>query len=437
MTIMNYISLNHNSKKVNFENALINGLAPDKGLYFPEYIPKLSTKLFKNIDNISNNEIAYKVIKPFVGNCVDKNNLIKIIEDTLSFEFPLKQINNLIYSLELFHGPTLAFKDVGARFMARFLGYINEKKRNKKITVLVATSGDTGGAVASGFNNIEGIDVVILYPKNKVSKIQEKQLTTLGNNIYALEVDGDFDECQNMAKNIFVDDQINNEIDITSANSINVGRWLPQTFYYFFAYKEIFKRGLTNKKNVFSVPSGNFGNICAGLLCKLMGLPINHFISSTNINNVVPIFLKTGQYKPKKTIKTISNAMDVGNPSNFIRIQNLYKNDFHKLKKIMSGYYFSDSQTSNEIYNIFKKHNYILDPHGAIGCLGLKKFLSSNENYFGVFLETAHPIKFLEIVEKKIKEKIPVPKQIKNILNKNGNKTPISNYNELKSFLLK
>ena len=240
-----------------------------------------------------------------------------------------------------------------------------------------------------------------------------------------------------MAKNIFIDDQINNEIDITSANSINIGRWLPQTFYYFFAYKEMLKRELVDKKIVFSVPSGNYGNICAGLLSKLIGLPINHFISSTNINNVVPIFLKTGQYKPKKTIQTISNAMDVGNPSNFIRIQNLYNNDFYKLKKIMSGYYFSDSQTSNEIYNIFKKHNYILDPHGAIGYLGLKKFLSSNENYFGVFLETAHPIKFLEIVEKKIKEKIPVPKQIKNILNKNGNKIPISNYNELKSFLLK
>ena len=286
---MNYISLNHNSKKVNFENALINGLAPDKGLYFPEYIPKLSTKFFKDIDNISNNEIAYKVIKPFVGNCVDKNNLIKIIEDTLSFEFPLKQINNLIYSLELFHGPTLAFKDVGARFMARFLGYVKGKKRNKKITVLVATSGDTGGAVANGFNNIEGIDVVILYPKNKVSKIQEKQLTTLGNNIYALEVDGDFDDCQNMVKNIFVDNQINNEIDITSANSINIGRWLPQTFYYFFAYKEILKRGLANKNIVFSVPSGNYGNICAGLLSKLIGLLI-FFIYVTFTPNSFKIY---------------------------------------------------------------------------------------------------------------------------------------------------
>ena len=433
---MNYISLNHNSKKVNFENALINGLAPDKGLYYPEYTPKLSKKFIDNIQHYSNYEIAYKVIKPFIGDCIDKKNLNKIITNTLSFEFPLKEINSKIYSLELFHGPTLAFKDVGARFMARFLGFIAEKKRNEKITVLVATSGDTGGAVASGFNNIEGIDVVILYPKNKVSQIQEKQLTTFGNNINALEVDGDFDDCQNMVKNIFIDSQINSKIDITSANSINVGRWLPQTFYYFFAYKEI-KRRLGNNKTVFSVPSGNFGNICAGLLSKLMGLPIDHFISATNINNVVPLFLKTGEYIPKKTIKTISNAMDVGNPSNFIRIQNLYNNDFHKLKKTMSGFYFSDSMTRDKIYNVFKKYNYILDPHGAIGYLGLKKFLKSNKNYFGVFLETAHPIKFLEIVEKKIKEKIPVPKQIKNILNKNGKKIPISSYNELKSFLLK
>ena len=433
---MNYISLNHNSKKVNFENALINGLAPDKGLYYPEYTPKLSKKFIDNIQHYSNYEIAYKVIKPFIGDCIDKKNLNKIIKNTLSFEFPLKEINSKIYSLELFHGPTLAFKDVGARFMARFLGFIAEKKRNEKITVLVATSGDTGGAVASGFNNIEGIDVVILYPKNKVSQIQEKQLTTFGNNINALEVDGDFDDCQNMVKNIFIDSQINSKIDITSANSINVGRWLPQTFYYFFAYKEI-KRRLGNNKTVFSVPSGNFGNICAGLLSKLMGLPIDHFISATNINNVVPLFLKTGEYIPKKTIKTISNAMDVGNPSNFIRIQNLYNNDFHKLKKTMSGFYFSDSMTRDKIYNVFKKYNYILDPHGAIGYLGLKKFLKSNKNYFGVFLETAHPIKFLEIVEKKIKEKIPVPKQIKNILNKNGKKIPISSYNELKSFLLK
>ena len=405
-------------------------------MYYPEYTPKLSKKFIDNIQHYSNYEIAYKVIKPFIGDCIDKKNLNNIIKNTLSFEFPLKEINSKIYSLELFHGPTLAFKDVGARFMARFLGFIAEKKRNEKITVLVATSGDTGGAVASGFNNIEGIDVVILYPKNKVSQIQEKQLTTFGNNINALEVDGDFDDCQNMVKNIFIDSQINSKIDITSANSINVGRWLPQTFYYFFAYKEI-KRRLGNNKTVFSVPSGNFGNICAGLLSKLMGLPIDHFISATNINNVVPLFLKTGEYIPKKTIKTISNAMDVGNPSNFIRIQNLYNNDFHKLKKTMSGFYFSDSMTRDKIYNVFKKYNYILDPHGAIGYLGLKKFLKSNKNYFGVFLETAHPIKFLEIVEKKIKEKIPVPKQIKNILNRNGKKIPISNYNELKSFLLK
>ena len=256
---MNYISLNHNSKKVNFENALINGLAPDKGLYFPEYIPKLSTKLFKNIDNISNNEIAYKVIKPFVGNCVDKNNLIKIIEDTLSFEFPLKQINNLTYSLELFHGPTLAFKDVGARFMARALGHFS-KSMEDKTTVLVATSGDTGGAVANGFLGVDGVEVIILYPKGKISEIQEKQITTLGQNITALEVDGVFDDCQEMVKAAFLDPSLT-KMNLTSANSINVARWLPQMFYYFIAYRSLKNK---NKKLVFSVPSGNFGNFPEG-----------------------------------------------------------------------------------------------------------------------------------------------------------------------------
>ena len=434
---MNYLSLNHNSQKVNFENAIMNGLAPDKGLYYPESIPKLSKKFINNIQNLNNNEIAYTAIKPFIGNCIDEKNLNKIILDTLSFEFPLKEIENNINCLELFHGPTLAFKDVGARFMARCLGYFTQNKRSKKITVIVATSGDTGSAVANGFYNIEGIDVVILYPKNKVSQIQEKQLTSLGKNITALEINGNFDDCQDMVKTVFVDPQINSEIDITSANSINIGRWLPQVFYYFFSYKELVKNKLKNKKLVFSVPSGNFGNICAGILSKIMGLPINHFVSSTNINNVVPTFLKTGRYIPKKTKKTISNAMDVGNPSNFIRIQNLYNKDFHKLKKSMSGYYFSDSETSNEIFNVYKKHNYILDPHGAIGYLGLKKFLSLNKNFFGVFLETAHPVKFMEIVEKKIKDKISIPNQIKDIINKTKNKIPISNYTELKSFLLK
>ena len=435
---MNYISLNYNSQKVNFEKAIINGLAPDKGLYYPEYTPKISKSLIENIHTLDINEIAYLVIQPFIGNSINEKNLKNIISDTLTFKFPITEIKQNIGSLELFHGPTLAFKDVGARFLARCLGHFTQNKRKKKITVLVATSGDTGGAVANGFFNIEGIDVIILYPKNKVSEIQEKQLTTIGNNITALEIDGDFDDCQNMVKNAFVDSQINNEIDITSANSINIGRWLPQMFYYFFGYKEIIEKNLNVKKRiVFSVPSGNFGNICAGLLSKKIGLPINHFISSTNINNVVPNFLNTGQYKPNKTIKTISNAMDVGDPSNFVRIQKLFDNDFSKLKKSMSGYFFSDSITSDAILHVYNKHNYILDPHGAIGYLGLKKFLKENENYYGVFLETAHPVKFIEVVENKIKDKIPIPTRIKKLINKEKNKISISNYTQLKSFLLK
>ena len=287
MIKMNYISLNHNSQEVNFENALINGLAPDKGLYYPESIPKLSENFFNKIKDLNNIEIAYSVIKPFIGNCIDKENLNKIIADTLNFEFPLKEIEKNIASLELFHGPTLAFKDVGARFMARCLGYITQNKRNKKITVLVATSGDTGGAVANGFYNIEGIDVVILYPKNKVSKIQEKQLTTLGNNINALEVDGDFDDCQDMVKNVFIDAQIKSKIDVTSANSINVGRWLPQVFYYFFAYKEIIKNKLKNKKIVFSVPSGNFGNICVFFIVLFILIDFHSFRGAGDRKSVV------------------------------------------------------------------------------------------------------------------------------------------------------
>lgn len=430
---MKYYSLNFNSKNVSFAEAVTRGLAPDRGLYFPASIPELPANFFENIHEYSDHEIAFNAIQPFIGDTIQEKALKKIIQETLTFDFPLVPIGNKISSLELYHGPTLAFKDVGARFMARCLSHFNSKNKSQKIVVLVATSGDTGGAVADGFLGVPGIDVVILYPKGKVSPIQEKQLTTLGQNITALEIDGVFDDCQDMVKSAFLDVQINQKLQLTSANSINVARWLPQMFYYFFAYK-----ALVDKKQplVFSVPSGNFGNLCAGLLAKKMGLPIDRFIASTNVNNAVPEYLNSGQYSPKKTIATISNAMDVGAPSNFIRIQKLFNHDFHKLGKILSGFSYSDTETKKGLKKIHENALYIADPHGAVAYLGLSKFLDTNPEYYGVFLETAHPIKFNEVVEKTLGIKIPIPEKIMSTLDRQKVSIPISNYQELKSFLM-
>lgn len=430
---MKYYSLNFNSKNVSFAEAVTRGLAPDRGLYFPASIPELPANFFENIHEYSDHEIAFNAIQPFIGDTIQEKALKKIIQETLTFDFPLVPIGNKISSLELYHGPTLAFKDVGARFMARCLSHFNSKNKSQKIVVLVATSGDTGGAVADGFLGVPGIDVVILYPKGKVSPIQEKQLTTLGQNITALEIDGVFDDCQDMVKSAFLDVQINQKLQLTSANSINVARWLPQMFYYFFAYK-----ALVDKKQplVFSVPSGNFGNLCAGLLAKKMGLPIDRFIASTNVNNAVPEYLNSGQYSPKKTIATISNAMDVGAPSNFIRIQKLFNHDFHKLGKILSGFSYSDTETKKGLKKIHENALYIADPHGAVAYLGLSKFLDNNPEYYGVFLETAHPIKFNEVVEKTLGIKIPIPEKIMSTLDRQKVSIPISNYQELKSFLM-
>ncbi len=430
---MKYYSLNFNSKNVSFAEAVTRGLAPDRGLYFPASIPELPANFFENIHEYSDHEIAFNAIQPFIGDTIQEKALKKIIQETLTFDFPLVPIGNKISSLELYHGPTLAFKDVGARFMARCLSHFNSKNKSQKIVVLVATSGDTGGAVADGFLGVPGIDVVILYPKGKVSPIQEKQLTTLGQNITALEIDGVFDDCQDMVKSAFLDVQINQKLQLTSANSINVARWLPQMFYYFFAYK-----ALVDKKQplVFSVPSGNFGNLCAGLLAKKMGLPIDQFIASTNVNNAVPEYLNSGQYSPKKTIATISNAMDVGAPSNFIRIQKLFNHDFHKLGKILSGFSYSDTETKKGLKKIHENALYIADPHGAVAYLGLSKFLDTNPEYYGVFLETAHPIKFNEVVEKTLGIKIPIPEKIMSTLDRQKVSIPISNYQELKSFLI-
>ena len=428
---MKYYSLNHNAPEVSFEEAVIQGLAPDKGLYFPKNITALSSDFFQNIENLSNPEIAFEVIKQFVGNEIPDNELKNIIEETLCFDFPLVEVEKNIYSLELFHGPTMAFKDVGARFMARCLAYFNRNKSEQKNTVLVATSGDTGGAVASGFLGVRGVDVVILYPSGKVSDIQEKQLTTLGQNIRALEVDGVFDDCQDMVKKAFLDDDLKNR-NLTSANSINIARWLPQMFYFFFAYKELKKQ---NKPLIISCPSGNFGNICAGIMAKKLGLPIVHFVASTNANDTVPRFLESGNYDPKPSKATISNAMDVGNPSNFIRIQELYSNNLVAFEKDFSSFSFSDDQTKETLLEIYKGNGYIAEPHGVVGYLGLKLEMEKHLESIGIFLETAHPIKFSDIVEEILNVKLPIPDQIQSVLGKEKVSTKIKTYDELKAFL--
>ena len=428
---MKYYSLNHNAPPVSFKEAVIQGLASDRGLYFPETITPLAPTFFDTIENLSNEEIAYQAIQQFVGDEIPEITLRTIIKDTLCFDFPLIEVEKGIFSLELFHGPTMAFKDVGARFMSRCLGYFNKEIKDSKNTVLVATSGDTGGAVASGFLGVKGVEVIILYPSGKVSDIQERQLTTLGQNIKALEVDGVFDDCQDMVKKAFLDESLKHK-NLTSANSINIARWLPQMFYFFFAYKVLKNE---NKKLVFSCPSGNFGNICAGIIAKKMGLPIEHFVAATNVNDTVPRFLENGVYDPKPSKATISNAMDVGNPSNFIRIQELYQNDLEQFKKDFSSFTFSDEETLEAMKTIYKRDGYIAEPHGAVGYLGLKKELENHPNAIGIFLETAHPIKFLDIVEPALNVKLPMPEQIESVMNKEKISTNIKSYEELKTFL--
>lgn len=430
---MNYYSLNKQAANTSFKDAVIKGLAPDKGLYFPESITPLPQSFFDNIDNLSHTEIAFEAIKQFVSPEIPESILKTIVEETLAFDFPVVQLNENISTLELFHGPTMAFKDVGARFMARCLGYFNQDNTNE-VTVLVATSGDTGGAVANGFLGVKGVNVVILYPSGKVSDIQEMQLTTLGQNIKALEVNGTFDDCQAMVKTAFLDETLTSKMQLTSANSINVARWLPQLFYFMFAYKQLHNK---HENIVFSVPSGNFGNVCAGMMAQQLGLPIKHFIASNNENNVVTRYLGSEKYEPKPSVQTISNAMDVGAPSNFIRIQEIYKNNFEGLKENLSSYSFSDDETREAMLEIFNDCKYVADPHGAVGYLGSKAYLKENPDAHCVFLETAHPTKFLDVVEEVIKEKQPLPEQIQAVMGREKVAVEISTYNDLKDFLLK
>lgn len=429
---MKFYSLNKEAEDVSFKDAVIKGIAPDRGLYFPREIKPLPPAFFENIENLTDHDIAFKAIEQFVRESIPENTLKEILNSVLDFPFPLIELEKNVATLELFHGPTLAFKDVGARFMAHCLGYFSENQ-NSEVTVLVATSGDTGGAVANGFLGVKGVKVVILYPSGKVSDIQERQLTTLGQNITALEVNGNFDDCQNMVKTAFLDSDLKSEMQLTSANSINVARWLPQMFYFLFAYKK-----LKNKDQpiVFSVPSGNFGNICAGMVAQKLGMPVAHFIAATNVNDTVPLYMRTQEYSPKTSKATISNAMDVGDPSNFIRIRNLYKNNFTELKNILSSYSFTDEETKRAMHSIYDSSNYIADPHGAVGYLGLKEYLKDNSDTFGVFLETAHPVKFLDVVEETLKLKLPIPYQIQKVLEKKKVSIKIDTYEELKNYLL-
>lgn len=433
---MNYYSLNspHGKKeaKTSFKEAVVRGLAPDRGLYFPESITPLDKDFIENIEKYSNEEIAYEAIKQFVGDEIPEAELKQIIKETLCFDFPLVKVDENIYSLELFHGPTMAFKDVGARFMARCLGYFNKDHKSTDITVLVATSGDTGGAVASGFLGVEGVRVVILYPTGKVSDVQERQLTTLGRNITALEVNGVFDDCQEMVKTAFLDASLKSQ-NLTSANSINIARWLPQMFYFFFAYKQIKSMG---KDVIFSVPSGNFGNICAGIMAYRLGLPVSHFIAATNINDTVPRYMETTKYSPKPSMQTISNAMDVGDPSNFVRIQTLFNNDFDKLQAMFSSKKYTDTQTREAMQSIYKNNGYIADPHGAVGFLGLNDYLIGKHNTVGIFLETAHPVKFSDVVEETLNTQVEIPEQIKSVLGKEKVSIKVNDYQDLTSFLL-
>jgi threonine synthase len=409
---MKYYSINGNAPEVDFKTATINGQAPDKGLYFPEYIPQWDHEFISNLKNMSPAKIGFEIMKPYVGDSIPEDVLLNIIQETLSFDIPLKKIEENIYCLELFHGPTLAFKDIGARFLSRCLGYF-AKQQKEKIIILVATSGDTGGAVADGFFNVPGTEVVILYPSGKVSEVQEKQLTGLGGNIHALEIEGDFDDCQRLVKMAFADEELQNLGMLTSANSINISRWLSQQIYYAIALSQ-WKEPI---QPIVSVPSGNFGNLCAGLMAQRSGLPIKHFIASCNNNDVFTRYIDTSKYEPKNSIQTISNAMDVGNPSNFIRILELFENDYNQIKTTISSYSFNDEETANTLKNVYKTSNMLLDPHTAVAFNGLQTYLKEHTNEKGIILATAHPLKFAPIVEDIIEEKINIPNHIQHIMN--------------------
>ena len=433
---MKYYSTNGKAPLADLEKAVVKGLAEDRGLYMPENIYKLPQVFFDNIQDMSFQDIAYNVAVSFFGDDVDPDGLQDLVYDTLSFDCPIVKVEDNIYTLELFHGPTLAFKDVGARFMARLLQFFinRSNETHKTVNVLVATSGDTGSAVANGFLGVEGIHVYVLYPKGKVSPIQECQFTTLGKNITAIEVDGVFDDCQALVKSAFMDEELNKHMKLTSANSINVARFLPQAFYYFNAYARIKKLGMADNL-VMCVPSGNFGNICAALFGHEMGLPINRFIAANNANDIFYNYLQTGKYEPKPSKQTLANAMDVGDPSNFARIYDLYGKSHEKISSLISGATYSDDQIRDTMRQCYKDTGYILDPHGACGYRALKEGLRPGE--IGIFCETAHPAKFKEKVDDILGIDIPIPERLQAFMNGKKQSVPMSkDFSDFKKYLL-
>ena len=433
---MKYYSTNGKAPLADLQKAVVKGLAEDRGLYMPEQIHKLPQAFFDNIQDMSFQDIAYNVAVSFFGDDVDPDGLQDLVYDTLSFDCPIVKVEDNIYTLELFHGPTLAFKDVGARFMARLLQFFinRSNETHKTVNVLVATSGDTGSAVANGFLGVEGIHVYVLYPKGKVSPIQECQFTTLGKNITAIEVDGVFDDCQALVKSAFMDEELNKHMKLTSANSINVARFLPQAFYYFNAYARIKKLGMADNL-VMCVPSGNFGNICAALFGHEMGLPINRFIAANNANDIFYNYLQTGKYEPKPSKQTLANAMDVGDPSNFARIYDLYGKSHEKISSLISGATYSDDQIRDTMRQCYKDTGYILDPHGACGYRALKEGLRPGE--VGIFCETAHPTQFKEKVDDILGIDIPIPERLQAFMNGKKQSVPMSkDFSDFKKYLL-
>lgn len=405
---MRLYSTKNKSNFVSLEKAVLKGLPEDNGLYMPKDIPQLPASFLENLKNYSFQEIGFEVCKTLFNGAIPENDLREIIENSITFPAPVVKLDEQKHILELFHGPSLAFKDFGARFMAQLMSYFN-RGNDRELVILVATSGDTGGAVAAGFHKTPGIQVVILYPSGKVSPLQEKQLTALGHNVSALEIDGTFDDCQALVKQAFLDDDLNSKIRLSSANSINIARLVPQSFYYFEAFKQLETSG---RPVVFCTPSGNFGNLTAGLFAKRMGLPVHHFIAATNVNDVVPEYIQTGTYSPRPSIRTISNAMDVGNPSNFSRLLDLFGSTWNIFKKEISGYGYTDEQTKAAMREVFEKYGYVIDPHGAVGYLALSKYQKENPGTAGVILETAHPSKFLEEVESVLGRKVHVPERL-------------------------
>ena len=441
---MKYYSTNRKSPEATLEKAVVKGLAEDKGLYMPERIKPLSKNFYNNIEKLTFQEIAYNVADSFFGEDVDAESLKRIVYDTLQFDCPVVKVTENIYTLELFHGPTLAFKDVGARFMARLLQYFLNKggeyaassnsTKNRNVNVLVATSGDTGSAVANGFLGVDGIHVYVLYPKGKVSPIQECQFTTLGRNITAIEVDGVFDDCQALVKNAFMDEELNAHMKLTSANSINVARFLPQAFYYFNAYARMKELGL-EENLVMCVPSGNFGNICSALFGKRMGLPIKHFVAANNANDVFFKYLQNGVYEPMASVQTIANAMDVGDPSNFARIYDLYNGSHAEISKDISGATYSDAEIAETMKACYQQTGYVLDPHGACGFQALTDTLQDGE--IGVFCETAHPAKFKDTVDSILNTDINIPERLQAFMKGEKRSIPVSkNFADFKAFLM-